>query len=130
MAAVVAVGEKDIDGIELKEIPLVPADAWTLKGSWPAGNYQPGETIPLTRVSGIILEELTKMPIPEGNLIIKAGDSSRTIRIGTDGRFETLNLLPGTYDLRLEIFGHATAGSRVTVEDKDLDLELTTRRLY
>jgi len=38
--------------------------------------------------------------------------------------------LPGTYDLKLQIFGHTTNTSTIVIDDKDVSVELTSRRLY
>ena len=79
---------------------------------------------------GIVREETTKDPIREGDVVLKAGDTFRTIPIQQDGHFESFTLLPGTYELRFQIFAHSTIGPTFTVEDKDIELEITSRRLY
>ena len=130
LAAVVVVGGRDISGIELKEVPLLPGDVRDPKAPLPAGEHQPGTIVPLARVTGIVLEETTKAPISEGNVVIKAGDYSRTLPIDADGHFETFHLLPGSYDFSLQIFGHSVSGQTITIEDKDIKLELSSRRFY
>ena len=52
------------------------------------------------------------------------------IPIDSDGHFETVYLLPGTYDLKLQIFGHTSNTSTIVIENKDVNVELTSRRLY
>jgi len=126
----VVVGEKDIDGITLSETPLLPDNIRNPRDPLPAGDYQPGSIVPLPRVTGTVLEESTKEPIKEGNVILTVGNFSRTLAIDQDGHFDPISLLPGTYDIRLQIFGHSTNSPAITVEDKDLKLELTSRRLY
>jgi hypothetical protein len=129
-ASVVVIGDQDITGIALKETALLPPDAREPKEPMPAGPYAPGTVVPLARITGRVVEELTKSPILEGHLAIRAGDSIRTIPIDDKGRFESFYLLPGTYDLRTQIFGHSTSGPTITVEDKDIDIEVISRRLY
>jgi hypothetical protein len=129
-AAVVVVGDKDVEGIELKETFLLPQDVSTPKDPLPIGNGTPGSTVPLPRISGTVLEEATRTPIAEGDVVIQSGTSSRTVPIAPDGHFETFHLLPGSYDMKLQVFGHSTSARTVVVENKDLTLELTTRRLY
>jgi hypothetical protein len=51
-------------------------------------------------------------------------------RLDAQGHFEPLYLLPGKYALILQAFGHTTTETEIDVNDKDLTLELTTRRLY
>lgn len=128
--AVIVVGDKDIDGIELKQLPLLPADVRNPRTALPADEYAPGSMLPLARISGRVIDEGTKAPILEGNVLVKAGETSRTIPIGPQGQFETFYLLPGTYELRLQVFGHSTLGPTVVVDDRDVTLEVTTRRLY
>jgi hypothetical protein len=38
--------------------------------------------------------------------------------------------LPGKYDLTVQAFGHSTALKEIDISDKDMTLELTTRKLY
>jgi hypothetical protein len=130
MAAVLVVGDKNVDGVELKETLLLPDDARVPKDPRPAGDVAPGTTVPLARITGTVIEELSKTPITEGEIQVRSGDASRTVSIDSTGRFEFSALLPGTYDLRLQIFGHTTVGPTVVVEDKNIDLEVTSRRLY
>jgi hypothetical protein len=129
-ASVVVIGDQDITGIALKETALLPPDSREPKEPMPAGPYAPGTVVPLARITGRVVEEVTRSPILEGHLAIRAGDSIRTIPIDDKGRFESFYLLPGTYDLRTQIFGHSTSGPTITVEDKDIDIEVISRRLY
>ena len=129
-ASVVVVGDQDLSDITLKETLMLPPGARERSAPMPAGPYAPGTIVGLARITGTVIEEITRTPILEGNLTIRAGDSSRTIPIDDKGRFESFYLLPGTYDLRPQIFGHSSLGPSITVEDKDIDLEVTSRRLY
>jgi hypothetical protein len=130
LAAVVVVGDKNLDGVELKETLVLPEDVRTPKEPVPAAQYPPGSVVPLARVRGMVLEEITKEAIREGDVEIKGGSTSRRVPIDAEGHFETFYLLPGTYNLGLQIFGHSSGGTMVTIEDKDLTIELTSRRLY
>ena len=127
---VVVVGDKNLDGIELKETLLLPADIRVPKDPMPAGSYAPGTIVPMARITGDVLEEGTNAPITEGKVAVLTEFRSQTVPIDMDGHFESFALLPGTYDLKLEVFAHSTRGTTVTIEDKDLKLQLTTRRLY
>jgi hypothetical protein len=129
-AALLVVGDRDVEGIELKEAFLLPQDISTPKDPLPISNGTPGSTVPLPRISGTVLEEATRMPIGEGEVVIQSGTSSRAVPIAPDGHFETSYMLPGSYHMKLQVFGHSTSARTVIVEDKDLTLELTTRRLY
>lgn len=129
-AAVVVVGNNDIGGVELKPALLLPSDATEPKAPLPVGDLAPGTIVSLPRITGSVLEETSKTPITEGEVVIRSGNFSRNVPIDDKGRFETFTLFPGTYDLRLQIFGHSTIGPTVTVGDKDIDLEVPVRRLY
>jgi hypothetical protein len=129
LAALVNVGSRDIDGIELQETPFLPNDALVPKDPSPSGEHAPG-VVPLPRVRGIVVNESTRVPVGEGEVEIGAGDNSRRVPIDTEGRFETFYLLPGTYDFKTQIFGHSQGGTLVTIDHKDLTIELSSRRLY
>jgi hypothetical protein len=129
-AVVVVVGNNDVDGVDLKPAPLLPDDVTKPKDPLPAGDLAPGKLVSLARITGVVLEETSKMPITEGEVVIRSGNLSRNVPIDDKGRFETFTLFPGTYDMRLQIFGHSTIGPTVTVSDKDIDLEVSVRRLY
>jgi hypothetical protein len=129
-ASVVVVGNQDLSGIALKETLMLPPGAREPSAPMPAGPYAPGTIVGLARITGTVIEEIARTPILEGNLTIRAGDSYRTIPIDDKGRFESFYLLPGTYDLRFQIFGQSSFGPSITVEDKDIDIEVTSRRLY
>ena len=130
LAAIVIVGDKDLNAVELKETMLLPPDVLLPVNPVPAGDYAAGSTVPLARVRGVVIEEATREPIREGHILIRTGENSRTIPIDADGHFETFALLPGSYEIRPQIFGHVTTGPAVVVEDKDIELQLTPRRLY
>jgi len=130
MAAIIVVGERAVENIELKPVPLIPPGADAQQNALPVGRYGPGSTIPLIRVAGTILEEVSRKPLDDGQLIIRQGDLARTYPIDKDGHFDPLYLLPGKYDLTVQAFGHSTAGTEIDISDKDMTTELTTRKLF
>ncbi len=129
-AAVIVVGNKDVEGIELKATFLLPNDARVARDPLPPGAYSAGTILPMARLTGTVLEEGTRNRITEGEIEVRLGDYSRKVPIDTNGHFETFYLLPGTYELRFQIFGHSTTGPTVRVEDKEIEMELTSRRLF
>ena len=129
-AAVIVVGDKNVEGIELKATFLLPIDVRVPTDPLPPGPYSAGTTLPMARLTGTVLEEETRKRITEGDIEVRVGEYSRKVQIDANGHFETFYLLPGTYELRFQIFGHSTIGPTVTVEDKEIDMELTSRRLY
>ena len=128
-ATILVVGDSDVNGLQLREVSMFPEDVRLPKDPMPAGNLPPGTTVPLPRIVGTVLEETSRMPVTEGELDIRSGDLVRTIPIDEKGRFETFTLVPGTYEIHVRIFGHS-ARTQTVVVDKDVDLIVTTRRLY
>jgi len=128
-AAVVIVGDKNLDGIELKTTALLPTDIRVPKDPAPTGPYAPGTIVPLARISGTVLDGETNTPLSEGRLMIGSEVRPRPISINAEGHFESMFLLPGTYDIKLEAFAHSTTRQTVTIQDKDVNLELLTRPL-
>lgn len=84
---------------------------------------------PMARVRGVALDATTRKPIAEGAVEIKSGSLSRKVAIDAEGRLEASALLPGTYDFRLQVFGRSSSGTLVTIDDKDLTLELRSQPL-
>jgi carboxypeptidase family protein len=84
--------------------------------------------VPLPRVVGIVVDELTGMPIGEGSVSLRTENYVRTLEVDENGRFETLSLFPGTYELNLWILGHTSSFETVTVGDKDVQVKLTSRK--
>src|SRR5688572_9427032 len=129
-AAIVVVGDNDVPSVELQDIFLLPDDVRQPKDPLPAGDVPPGTVVSMGRITGVVVDEQSRTALSEGNVVLRAGDYSRPFLINSQGRFESFTLLPGTYELRLEIFGHSTVGPTVAVEDKDVQIEVNARRLY
>src|SRR6185295_3211972 len=117
-AASIVVGDQDLAGIALAETSLLPVSSTALQGPRPAGSYPPGP-IPLARISGTILEEVSHQPVPTGTILIK-GEAfpGLSLTVDSDGHFETLPLLPGVYIFEVQVFGHSTVRESVEVDDK------------
>ena len=130
LATILVVGSQDVSKIELHEINMLPDDFRDPRDPMPAGNLPPGTIAAPVRITGTVIEENSKSPITEGEISVRSGGNSLTIPIDSNGRFETFKLLPGTYELRLQIFGHSSVAPTVTIEDKDIHLEISTRRLF
>ena len=129
-ATMVVVGDRDLNGLQLREVSMFPEDVAVPKDPMPAGDLPPGTAVPLPRIVGTVLEETSKVPVTEGELDIRSGAQARTIPIDDKGRFETFALVPGTYQIHVKIFGHSASSQIIVVDDKDVDLIVTTRRLY
>jgi hypothetical protein len=130
LAAAVIVGDRNIDGVVLVETALLPNDAWEPRPPRPAGNRAAGP-VPLARITGTLVEESSRQPIAEGTVVIKSNSSAPAfVSVDAEGRFELPSLLPGTYDVEFQVFGHSSAKQSIEIDDKDVKLELATRKLY
>jgi hypothetical protein len=88
-AALIIVGNKDVEGIELKPTFLLPNDVRVPEDPLPPGPYSAGTTLPMARLTGTVLEEGTRNRITEGEIEVRLGEYSRKVPIDTNGHFET-----------------------------------------
>jgi hypothetical protein len=125
-AAFVVVGDRDIDGIELKRT-LAQPDNSVPQTVTPAGPYAPGTVVPLPRILGTAFDERTGMPIVEGMVFVENDDFRRTFSLDSNGRFESFALFPGNYDVTLWQLGHVASKVKVAIEGKDVEIKLAIR---
>jgi hypothetical protein len=126
LAAAVVVGDQDVTGIELTATPLLPLNIKTPVPPQPMGNHTPGSTISLAAVRGLVLDETTHEPITEGTVYL-SGHYGGSRSLVPDGRFEFTRLLPGSYQLEVQAFGHDTIKKTVVVADEDVQLDMTAK---
>jgi hypothetical protein len=130
LAASVVVENRNLDDIVLAETAMLPFRAWEASPPRPAGGH-PGGNVPLARLTGILVEEVSKNPIREGTVNIKAnGFYSSSFPVDAEGRFQLPPLLPGAYELEVQVFGHSNINQSIEIDDKDMKLELISRKLY
>ena len=133
LGASIVVGDRDMEGIEMETIAVLPAVLRndTKQPALPdaTGKPAPGTVLPLASFRGRILEEASGTPIEEGTIRL-IGRDSITVPVGTGGAFEFSRLLPGTYDLEVRIFGHSNVLQPIVVGDEDIRLDVKTLRLY
>ena len=122
LAAVVIVGDDDLEGVVLEATPTPVLPRNTLALSLPPGLRAPG-TVPLVSVQGHILDTETGMPVRAGTVYL-VGESWATYDLSADGKFEFKPLLPGTYEIEVQGVGYPTFRREIFVEEKDIDLEL------
>jgi hypothetical protein len=128
LGASIVVGDRDMEGIEMETIAVLPAVLQPTFSDAPRTPV-PGTVLPLASFRGRILEEASGVPIEEGTIRL-IGRNSITASVGTGGEFEFLRLLPGTYDLEVRIFGHSNVLQRIVIEDENIRLDVKTLRLY
>jgi hypothetical protein len=126
LAAAIVVGDQDVSGIELTATPLLPLNIKTPVPPEPVGNRTPGSTIPLSAVRGLVLDETTKEPITEGSVYL-TGHYGGSRPLVPDGRFEFTRLLPGSYELEVQAFGHSTIRKTIVVGEDDVQLDMTAQ---
>jgi hypothetical protein len=130
LAASVVVANDDVDGIVLPEVTMLPIRAREPSAPRPAGDHPVGP-VRLARVTGTLIEENSRKVVPEGTVTVRTnGYYSASFPVDDEGHFELPPLLPGSYDLEIQIFGHSNVKRSVEVDDKDLKLEIATRKLY
>jgi hypothetical protein len=127
----VVVEYRDLSGIVIDETTLLPGLSWEPTAALPVKNHAEG-VVPLANVAGTLAEEESKQPIREGTIIIRSTNDyyAGSVNVDTEGRFEIPKVLPGTYDLEVHVFGHSTTKRRLEIDDENLKVNLTARRLY
>jgi hypothetical protein len=123
-ATIVVVGDRDIDGVELRRT-LDQPDTSVPQTIAPGGPYAPGTVLPLPRILGSVVDEETGKPIVDGSVTVENENYRRVFSLDSNGRFESFGLAPGNYDISLWLIGHVARTIRVAVEDKDVQVKLT-----
>jgi hypothetical protein len=128
-AASVVVGTENLDGLVLVEAVMVPASVYERSEPRPAGNRPPGP-VPLARLAGKIIEEVSRLSIREGKVVLKLGQGvAMSMPISAEGGFEFPSLLPGTYELEVNVFAHTPVKESIEIGDTDVKLEVAPRKL-
>jgi hypothetical protein len=127
LAAVVIVGNRDVDGVPLDEVMVLPAEFET--PSAPTADARaPGTVIRLANLRGRVFDDSTRVGIPEGIVYI-SGMERTSFRLKADGSFEISHLLPGSYRLEIQVFGYKNISESVRVDEDDIKLDLSTSQL-
>ena len=119
LGASIVVGDRDVDGVEIETIAVLPNDAKQPRPPDASGTHAPGSVLPLAAFRGRIVEEASGVPIEEGTIRLMGRDSI-TVPIGVGGKFEFSGLLPGTYELEVRIFGHSNVLQPIIIGDEDI----------
>jgi hypothetical protein len=122
-AALVVVGDRDIDGVALRPT-LAQPDTSVPQAIPPASPYMPGTVIPLPRILGTAVDEKTGMPIVKGTVTVENDDYKRTFSLDSGGRFESFSVFPGDYTVSLWVLGHVSSTTKVTIAEKDVQVRL------
>jgi len=124
LAAVVIIGDRNVDGVPLEEIMVLPPDFET--SSAPVADPRPpGTVVRLANLRGRLIDEATRLGIPEG-IVYFSGMERISFRLKADGSFEIPHLLPGSYKLEIQVFGYKNISDTILVAGDDIDFELST----
>jgi hypothetical protein len=126
--AVVAVGTRDVDGVTLTPIALLPDKGRVARPPEPLGDNLIGATVKLGSVQGQVFEEATQQPLTTGRVRIYGVGQYKDYPIGSDGRFEIPGLFPGTYTLDVASTDHSLITETVSVNRDDTVLRFQMRR--
>jgi hypothetical protein len=129
MGSAVVVGDRNIDSVVLREITAAPSDIQRATNPQPAGGLATGSAVPPVTLQGVVLEEKTRQPIPEERVYI-AGRYDRPFPVDKNGRFVIKDLIPGVYILEIQVFGHSNVSKEVTVGVENMQIELTSQKLF
>ena len=127
--ATIVVGDKDLENVTLDDVSNTPADIQLRRSPAPGGDKPPGAKLPLVTLRGRVLEEKTKQA-PYSGQVFLSGQDGPNYDLDDEGKFVIPNLLPGVYNLQILIFGYATIEQEFTVGIEDMNVELTSRKLY
>jgi hypothetical protein len=124
-AAVANVGDRDLDGVTLDSTGMLPTNMLLQPSATAPGN-SPGSSQPLAGLIGRVIEEEGRTPVARG-IVTVLGRTMATISLGSDGTFVIPHLLPGSYDLRVEVFEHFTLYQTVIIGEQDAHVDLPVR---
>jgi hypothetical protein len=122
LAAVVIVGNEDLNDVTVENIAAVPLNPKTLAVPGPAAG-RPSGSVPLASVRGRVRDVETGDPVTGGTVFV-VGDTWTSSPLGPDGSFHFPRLLPGNYELEVQGLGYPTFRRAIVVEEEDLNLEL------
>jgi 5-hydroxyisourate hydrolase-like protein (transthyretin family) len=123
-AALVRVGDQNLDGVVLESTNILPTRG--LDQPTTAGVPTSSSAQPLAGFFGRVVEEAGGSPISQGSVTVLGGTRT-TIPISQDGKIILPNLLPGSYDLRVEVYEHFTRFETVVIDDRDIHVDLAVR---
>ena len=124
-AAVANVGDRDLDEVVLNSTGILPTNA-AVQPATAGGPPARSGAQTLAGLIGRVVEEADGKPISQGGVTV-LGRTMTTIPVGKDGKFIIPRLLPGSYDLRIEVFEHFTLYKTVVISDQDTQMDFAVR---
>jgi hypothetical protein len=129
LGATIVVGDQSLDHITLENVSYLPSDIHTPRPPAPTGGRPPGSKFPPVSVRVRLTDEKSKQPLTGGQVFVGERRGSG-IPLDADGKFAIQNLLPGVYSVEILIFGYSTVNQEITVGVEDLELELTSQKMF
>jgi hypothetical protein len=123
-AAIANVGDRNLEGVVLENTNILPTNDADL--SVTARTPISSGAQALAGLFGRVVEEADGRPIAQGSITV-LGRTRTTIPIGQGGKFDIPHLLPGSYDLRVEVYEHFTRYETVVIDDQDFHVDLAVR---
>jgi hypothetical protein len=104
-ATIANVSDRNLEGVVLENTDILPTSDLVLPviAGTPTRKGAPA----LAGLYGRVIEEADGRAVPQGSVTV-LGRTRTTIPIGRDGKFDLPHLLPGSYDLRVEVYEHFT----------------------
>jgi hypothetical protein len=127
--ASVVVGDRDVDGVKLEPIAVLPVEVKQADGEAQPVSQPPGTVLPPVSFRGRVIEEASGKPIQEGTVRLIGRNSAEAV-VGPGGEFEFSGLLAGNYEVEVRIFGHSNVIQPVVVSDQPIHVDVKTLRLY
>jgi hypothetical protein len=124
LAASVVVGNSDVDGIQLESTPVLPVGIETPHPPSSAGKHPPGTTVPFVSLRGKIVDRETRKAVSAGYVLLTGGVGGRSYYLEADGEFRFPQLLPGSYNIEVQMFDHETVQRTIVLGDDGLDLQI------
>lgn len=123
-ASLVTIGDQDLNGVTLAAIDVLPANPAAKPVS--VATSGPGSFQLPAGLTGRVVEEAGRAPLKNGAVTI-LGPYRTTTAINSDGKFVMPHLLPGRYDLRIEVFEHFTLYETVVIGEENVEKEFAVR---
>jgi hypothetical protein len=124
LVSAIFVGTSDLANVNVVRTPALPFNPQSAPTASPADRRN-SSALPLPTVRGLLLDIETGAPV-NGGTVFLVGESWAKFDLGTDGKFEFANLLPGRYELEVQGLGYPTFRRPLVIDEEDVNLELKT----
>jgi hypothetical protein len=128
LGASVVVGDRDLEGVRLEPLALLPPGIRTPRAPGPAGAHAPGTTIALATLNGTIVDKESKQPLASGSAFISTGNSVVLDMLDAAGKFSFPGLLPGSYSLEIRLVDHAVEPRTIVIGDENVKVEIAAEK--